>query len=145
VSFLHAMWKSSTELAGYSQQDAHEFFIALLNQIHATTRGSTAITCVCIVHSTFAGSLQSDVKCGKCGNVVPTVDPVLDISLELRAEKASEEITLASCLRRSVVKPTALPTPTALTSTCFCSFTQPEKLGVKSYKCEKCATTSSVS
>ena len=94
---------SSTEMAGYQQQDAHEFLIALLNQIHATSRVSTAISCVCIVHSTFAGSLQSDVKCGKCGSTVSTVDPVLDISLELRPEKMNEDVTLASCLRRCVL------------------------------------------
>ncbi|KAF9574972.1 hypothetical protein EC968_004732 [Mortierella alpina] len=34
-SFLHTMWMSSSDLAGYAQQDAHEFFISALNQIHA--------------------------------------------------------------------------------------------------------------
>jgi ubiquitin carboxyl-terminal hydrolase 22/27/51 len=31
---LYSMWTYSQELAGYEQQDAHEFFISLLNGIH---------------------------------------------------------------------------------------------------------------
>lgn len=33
------MWLSLKELAGYAQQDAHEFFISALNQIHADSEG----------------------------------------------------------------------------------------------------------
>jgi len=33
------MWMSSSDLAGYAQQDAHEFFISALNQIHAKSPG----------------------------------------------------------------------------------------------------------
>jgi ubiquitin carboxyl-terminal hydrolase 22/27/51 len=33
------MWLSLKELAGYAQQDAHEFFISALNQIHADSQG----------------------------------------------------------------------------------------------------------
>ncbi|KAF5326836.1 hypothetical protein D9619_004989 [Psilocybe cf. subviscida] len=120
ITFLATTWKASSELSGYSQQDAHEFFISALNQIHLTSRGFTNVSCNCIIHSTFAGQLQSDVKCERCGNVTSTVDPMLDISLELKGkggEVASAENTLAACLRR---------------------FTQPEKLGAKEYTCSKC-------
>ena len=37
-SFLHGMWCSSETIAGYEQQDAHEFFIALLAAIRASLR-----------------------------------------------------------------------------------------------------------
>ncbi|KAG5636226.1 hypothetical protein H0H81_008733 [Sphagnurus paluster] len=114
ISFLATTWRASAELSGYAQQDAHEFFISALNQIHTTSRGSTNVSCNCIIHSTFAGQLQSDVKCERCSNVTSTVDPMLDISLEL---KGNSENTLAACLRR---------------------FTQPEKLGAKEYSCAKC-------
>lgn len=90
-------------MSGYSQQDAHECFITALNQIHGTCRGSTNISCNCIIHQTFAGQLQSDVTCERCGNITSTVDPMLDISLELRGkggEVAGGENTLAGCLRR---------------------------------------------
>lgn len=104
TSFLHTTWRASTDMSGYSQQDAHEFFILALNQIHTTSRGSTNVSCNCIVHNVFAGQLQSDVKCEKCGNVTSTVDPMLDISLELKekgkGDGGSVENTLASCLRR---------------------------------------------
>ena len=104
ASFLATTWRASAELSGYAQQDAHEFFMAALNHIHSTSRGSTKLSCICIVHSTFSGVLQSDVKCGRCGNVTTATDPVLDISLELQDKtgsgQAGHELTLASCLRR---------------------------------------------
>ncbi|KAH7928110.1 cysteine proteinase [Leucogyrophana mollusca] len=124
TSFLATTWKVSAEVSGYSQQDAHEFFITALNQIHGTCRGSTNISCNCIIHSTFAGQLQSDVTCERCGNVTSTVDPMLDISLELKGktgEAVSGDNTLAGCLRR---------------------FTKPEKLGAKEYSCSKCTKVS---
>jgi ubiquitin carboxyl-terminal hydrolase 22/27/51 len=98
VTFLATTWRASSELSGYAQQDAHEFFISALNQIHATSRGSTEVSCNCIIHSTFAGQLQSDVRCERCGKVTDTVDPMLDISLELKG--VTGENTLAGCLRR---------------------------------------------
>ncbi|KAH9930059.1 uncharacterized protein B0H18DRAFT_160266 [Fomitopsis serialis] len=125
ASFLATTWRASAELSGYAQQDAHEFFMAVLNHIHSTSRGSTKFQCICIVHSIFAGLLQSDVKCGRCGNVTSTSDPMLDISLELQDKgsggHAEHELTLASCLRR---------------------FTQPEKLGPSGYDCAKCGKPS---
>ncbi|ORY94944.1 hypothetical protein BCR43DRAFT_494854 [Syncephalastrum racemosum] len=83
-SFLQSMWMSVKELAGYAQQDAHEFFISALNNIHAGCEGHKLANCDCIVHKTFAGLLQSNVTCSRCGNVTTTVDPMLDISLGLR-------------------------------------------------------------
>jgi ubiquitin carboxyl-terminal hydrolase 22/27/51 len=120
ITFLSNTWRKSSELSGYAQQDAHEFFISTIHNIHASSRGSTNVSCNCIVHSTFAGSLQSDVKCERCKNVTTTVDLMMDISLEL---KGGGENTLIGCLRR---------------------YTQPEKLGVKDYSCSKCGKTSHV-
>ncbi|KAJ6568652.1 hypothetical protein B0H19DRAFT_1024019 [Mycena capillaripes] len=120
INFLVTTWRKSVELSGYQQQDAHEFFISTLNHIHSTSRGSTNVSCNCIIHSTFAGQLQSDVVCQRCGNVTSTVDPMLDISLELRGkagEVMSGENTLTGCLKR---------------------YTQPEKLDPKQYRCAKC-------
>jgi ubiquitin carboxyl-terminal hydrolase 22/27/51 len=42
TEFLYAMWISSRQLAGYAQQDAHEFFIGVLNGIHASCELSTS-------------------------------------------------------------------------------------------------------
>ncbi|OJT03355.1 Ubiquitin carboxyl-terminal hydrolase 22 [Trametes pubescens] len=124
IELLAKTWRTSPEMSGYAQQDAHEFFITALNHIHATSRGSTSLQCICIIHSTFAGLLQSDVKCERCGNVAEKTDPMLDISLELKGETSSEDLTLASCLRR---------------------YTHPEKLGPNNYSCEKCGKASHAS
>lgn len=123
TSFLATTWKVSAEMSGYAQQDAHEFFITALNQIHGTCRGSTNISCNCIIHQTFAGQFQSDVTCEKCGTVTSTIDPMLDISLELRSKSGepATDNTLASCLRR---------------------YTKPEKLGAREYSCSKCTKAS---
>ncbi|KAG8934774.1 hypothetical protein FRC01_000455 [Tulasnella sp. 417] len=127
VSFLHAMWKAAAEVSGYQQQDAHEFFIAALNQIHASSRGSTSISCVCVVHSTFAGQLQSDVQCTKCGNVTTQTDLVLDITLDLGGKLGKDDHTLAGCLRRH-------SPPTSISR-----FTRPENL---ESRCSKCVNSS---
>lgn len=105
TSILYCLWLNSTELANYAQHDAHEFFISMLNQIHATTPGSTATNCTCLVHSTFAGLLQSDVRCGQCENVTSRSDMMLDISLDLKpiaqaSGAGGTEMTLLSCLKR---------------------------------------------
>ena len=34
TSFLATTWAAASNLASYSQQDAHEFFISVLNEIH---------------------------------------------------------------------------------------------------------------
>ncbi len=65
--------------------------------------------CECIIHETFSGVLQSNVKCLGCHNVTTTLDPFIDISLELRREKADSLIekhgikydsTLLDCLSK---------------------------------------------
>ena len=36
---LHSVWTHAHHLAGYEQQDAHEFFIAFLNGMHMHCQG----------------------------------------------------------------------------------------------------------
>lgn len=113
-------------LVGYAQQDAHEFFISILNAIHGSSRGSTNVSCNCIVHRSFAGVLLSEVRCGGnaggggkthgCGTRTKTLDPFLDISVSVGGAGSGGD-TLAGCLRR---------------------YTKEEKLGLKEYACTKC-------
>ncbi|KAI0259604.1 hypothetical protein BC834DRAFT_833247 [Gloeopeniophorella convolvens] len=118
TELLAAAWRAGGgALAGYAQQDAHECLITLLNAAHTSSRGSTLLKCNCIVHSTFGGMLQSDVRCPRCGGVSETVDPCLDVSLGLGPGKN----TLASCLKK---------------------FTQSEDLAVKDWACQKCGKVS---
>lgn len=143
ITLLATTWQSSKDLAGYAQQDAHEFFISALNQIHTSSRGSTNVSCNCVIHNVFAGQLQSDVKCEKCGNIVNTVEPLLDISLELSNPRgAHHDNTLTGCLKR--LAPFTRRSHIIDLTRCLRSrYTQPEKLNSK-YTCSKCSTTSQV-
>ncbi len=127
-SILYTMWISQTHMAGYSQQDAHEFFISFLDEIHkCCSRNSTGSNgvhhhttpCSCVVHQVFGGVLQSEVTCTTCHNVSLTFDPILDISLEIknssRKKKDNAQVSLTDCLE---------------------DYTIPEKLN--SYSCKVC-------
>jgi ubiquitin carboxyl-terminal hydrolase 22/27/51 len=96
------------------------------------------MSCNCIIHSTFAGQYQSDVQCEKCHNVTSTVDPILDINLELRGkggEVLQSDNTLGACLRRLSYYFGLVQLPDECDR-----FTSPEKLG-KEYTCVKCKTS----
>ncbi|KAF8502664.1 hypothetical protein F5888DRAFT_1800198 [Russula emetica] len=119
TALLATSWRAAGSLAGYAQQDAHECLIALLNAAHASARGSTLLKCNCIVHSTFGGMLQSDMRCPRCNALSETIDPCLDISLGLGLSPAQS--SLAGYLKR---------------------FTQPENIAVKDWTCQKCGKVS---
>lgn len=97
TALLSSTWRSTHSLAGYAPRDAHETFIATLNALHAGSRGSTNVSCNCVVHTAFAGALQSEVRCAAraCGAVRSTVDPMLDVSLEMNGQGG-----LVDCLKR---------------------------------------------
>ncbi|ANB11397.1 ubiquitin-specific protease UBP8 [Sugiyamaella lignohabitans] len=59
-------------------------------------------TCQCVSHRTFYGQLESCIRCQTCGNVTATVDPMMDLSLEIKAlpKKSKRTITLNDCLDR---------------------------------------------
>jgi ubiquitin carboxyl-terminal hydrolase 22/27/51 len=94
--FLWAMWVACSQLVGYAQQDAHEFFIGVLNGIHSNLETSELSrvktssnsddphACSCIIHRIFSGTFQSTVKCLQCGYQSRAYDPFLDISLDIR-------------------------------------------------------------
>ncbi|ORZ19976.1 hypothetical protein BCR41DRAFT_385570 [Lobosporangium transversale] len=132
-SFLHTMWMSSSDLAGYAQQDAHEFFISALNQIHAKSPSAKLHHCNCVIHKTFAGLLQSDVTCMNCANVTTAFDPILDISLDLRPTKRSK--SNGNKVRGGNDEKNEGPNSLA---DCLDRYTHPEKLGTNEYNCSKC-------
>ncbi|TPX78268.1 hypothetical protein CcCBS67573_g00446 [Chytriomyces confervae] len=92
-SFLYATWMSNSALARYAQQDAHEFFISVLNEIHSNcsilNSKDPNSACRCIIHLVFQGYLQSDVTCSHCKNVTTAKDPILDLSLNIKSLPAS--------------------------------------------------------
>ncbi|KFY75736.1 hypothetical protein V499_04292 [Pseudogymnoascus sp. VKM F-103] len=87
-----------SELAGYDEHDAHEYFQFLAEELHRTNRqerhasptGTNASNvshltsnCDCIVHQTFYGKFQSTLTCQNCGVVTTSVEPFLDLSLAI--------------------------------------------------------------
>lgn len=105
LKFLHLVWTHARHLAGYEQQDAHEFLIATLDILHRHCKGTDVnnteeavannpANCDCIIDRIFTGSLQSDVTCQACHNISTTIDPFWDISLDLGPE------SLLECLER---------------------------------------------
>lgn len=120
VDFLIASWKVKKSLAGYSEQDAHEFWQFLIHQIHKNDKTSVKYLknkestplmeddqsqqssdqeCDCITHKTFSGKLKSTLKCRDCGNIRETIDPMLDLSLEIQENKIPIN-DLHSCLKK---------------------------------------------
>ncbi|GMR36679.1 hypothetical protein PMAYCL1PPCAC_06874 [Pristionchus mayeri] len=104
-TMLHTVWTRSS-LTGYSQHDAHEFFITAIEMLHRDSRtedpfkspsmNHSSRDCKCIVDQLFTGQLQSDLKCFSCENVSTKVDPCWDISLNL--PQGERELSLERCL-----------------------------------------------
>ncbi|XKL59233.1 hypothetical protein PGB90_000249 [Kerria lacca] len=90
---LALIWKNAEHLAGYEQQDAHEFFMTMLNILHKHCTITSEVNsstqscnkCSCIVHKVFAGLLQSDVVCQSCWSVSTKVEQFTEISLNISA------------------------------------------------------------
>lgn len=145
---LQGCWKNGGQLAGYSQQDAHEFLGFILNSLHAansaeeedissgTSKENFASKdhCDCIVHQTFGGLLKSTVTCSSCKNITTALDPFMDLSLDVRSTAIS--------VKKQKLKHTNGTTgskdiaPMDLTE-CLDRFTSTETLSSDSYHCRK--------
>lgn len=112
TALLKAMWRMNKGLAGYEQQDSHEFLVSLLHLLHSHL-ADRAFGCDCVVHGIYSGVLESSVTCGKCQSVNSVFDPFMDISLQL----SSGRVSMLECLER---------------------FTQPEALPNGAYTCASC-------
>ncbi|PAA71913.1 hypothetical protein BOX15_Mlig023870g2 [Macrostomum lignano] len=119
-STLHLIWVHAHHLAGYEQQDAHEFLMAALNLLHQHFQADSGSgepngctvghqlqlqqqrsPCRCIVDQVFSGEFQSDLKCLGCDSVSRTIDPFWDISLDMNT-LTSESQTLGCSLERYI-------------------------------------------
>lgn len=90
-SFLQSMWLSSKELAGYSEQDAHEFYLAAINKMHGDSHetkhqelNANIQNCECIMHKTFGGCFQSRIKCSQCDMSSDREEHMVEWQLHLR-------------------------------------------------------------
>lgn len=157
---LYKVWTNARHLAGYEQQDAHEFFIAALDVLHRHCRDDNTApsnnhnNCNCIIDQIFTGGLQSELTCQSCRGVSTTVDPFWDISLDLGTTENKSPIKISSNGRRtpvtssqsssdssqdsSIVQQEETFTPQSLTD-CLKRFTRPEKLGSEvKIRCSGC-------
>lgn len=160
---LHLVWTHAHHLAGYEQQDAHEFFIAALDVLHKQCRDDSPDKealkpnnpnqCNCIIDRIFTGGLQSDVTCQTCKRVSTTVDPFWDISLDLGHTDHSNGRNSSGASAASTPDPVPPDekgpvedtshfeesfVPKSLTE-CLRRFTRPERLGSEAkIKCGQC-------
>ncbi|KKK13802.1 hypothetical protein P175DRAFT_0511588 [Aspergillus ochraceoroseus IBT 24754] len=133
LNLLLASWRASPALAGYQQQDAHEYYQFLVDKLHASTDGHReghGKGCSCFFHRTFYGKLRSSVTCDKCGNITRTEDPMVDLSLDVQVQAKKRAMGGA-------VGPPTTPTLNG----CLESFTSPEKLMAGVYNCSGCGGT----
>ena len=117
-------------LAGYQQQDAHEYYQFLVDKLHSSADGhvdGNDRPCNCFFHKAFYGKLRSSVTCGHCGNITRTEEPMVDLSLDVQAKKRSMK--------------GSSPTTSSTLTGCLKSFTSPEKLMAGVYKCSGCGST----
>ncbi|CAI5758980.1 unnamed protein product [Candida verbasci] len=106
TNLLITSWYKKKSLAGFQEQDAHEFWQFLLNEFHQdftrikanqNQHSIDSENCSCIAHSTFAFKLQSCIKCTNCNKITETIDPIMDLSLEIN-HLSKEQNTLYDCL-----------------------------------------------
>ncbi|OCK99419.1 ubiquitin carboxyl-terminal hydrolase-like protein 22 [Cenococcum geophilum 1.58] len=134
VSMLLGSWMAAQALAGYQQQDAHEYMQFVLNTLHLENGGSSSDSnssdCNCIIHQTFYGKLQSTVTCDKCRNVTTALDPVMDLSLDLRSQAKKRKLD-GEAAKDAVID----------LRDCLERFTAREKLAAAEYTCQNCDST----
>lgn len=147
AQFLYSWWQHAANLASYEQQDAHEFFISMLDGVHAndgrehsTPKGSGE-SC-CIAHRVFSGILRSDVTCTVCGFTSTTYDPCVDISLDLEPNHGFEKMLADSYSCNGDLGHTGVSSQSLGISTllgCLDRFTRPERLGSdQKFYCQHC-------
>ncbi|CAO2819612.1 unnamed protein product [Amaranthus hypochondriacus] len=104
----------SSSFQRFEQEDAHEFLQCLLDKldsnwlkyeagaIDASTSDNSSFSDHTLVKQIFGGRLVSQVHCCKCGHNSDTLEPLIDLSLEIEdvdsLESALESFTKVECL-----------------------------------------------
>ncbi|KAK3435797.1 hypothetical protein EUGRSUZ_C00512 [Eucalyptus grandis] len=96
AKFLYK-WQHAANLASYEQQDAHEFFISMLDGIHEKVDKDRRR----LQSQVFSGILRSNVMCMACGFTSTTYDPCLDISLDLEQNQCGSAKATSAKLHHS--------------------------------------------
>ncbi|PKI33981.1 hypothetical protein CRG98_045599 [Punica granatum] len=141
AQFLYSWWQHAANLASYEQQDAHEFFISLLDGIHekegkAKDLNKDGRDCQCIAHRVFSGLLRSDVTCMACGFTSTTYDPCMDISLHM---DTNSSLSADSPNKANKSSGNNMGSSSSTLIGCLDLFTRPEKLGSdQKLHCQNC-------
>ncbi|KAK5160286.1 hypothetical protein LTR04_004615 [Oleoguttula sp. CCFEE 6159] len=141
VGMLLGSWMGAQALAGHKQQDAHEYMQFILNSLHLANSDTAddeqhkAADCECVIH-------QSTVTCSNCHNVTTALDPIMDLSLDLRTQVrrkrlAQAEGKAATAAAAAAAAAAGSDEPINLQS-CLERFTSAEKLAAADYACRNC-------
>lgn len=123
ANILSGFWisekKAFENLVTTKEQDAHEFFQFLAEELHERNgdgkkpETGSEHSCNCIIHQTFYGKLQRQTTCQSCGGVTDAVESFLDLSLGLdnlaqkrskKSKNAPVSLTLQECLDEEYIK-----------------------------------------
>ena len=122
ANILSGFWvsekKAFENLVTTKEQDAHEFFQFLAEELHEKNgdgkkpETGSEHSCNCIIHQTFYGKLQTTTTCQHCNGVTNQVQSFLDLSLGLEnlAQKRGKKggkipgLTLQECLDEEYIK-----------------------------------------
>ncbi|RDA89842.1 hypothetical protein CP533_0416 [Ophiocordyceps camponoti-saundersi (nom. inval.)] len=123
ANILSGFWisekKAFENLVTTKEQDAHEFFQFLAEELHERNGDGkrpeigSEHSCNCIIHQTFYGKMLTTTTCQNCKGTSHTVQSFLDLSLGLdslahkRVKKMSQKmpaLALTDCLDEEYVK-----------------------------------------
>lgn len=123
ANILSGFWisekKAFENLVTTKEQDAHEFFQFLAEELHERNGDGkkpeigSEHSCNCIIHQIFYGKLQSTTTCQNCSGVTNQVQSFLDLSLPLDnlAQKKGKKsgakapaLSLQECLDEEYIK-----------------------------------------
>jgi ubiquitin carboxyl-terminal hydrolase 22/27/51 len=142
-SFLQSMWLSSKELAGYSEQDAHEFYLAAINKMHGDSHetkhqglNANIQNCECIMHKTFGGCFQSRIKCSQCDMSSDREEHMVEWQLHLRGLVTNQK--KKNGIKASQESNSEMDVDKNSLEDCLDRYCEKEQL--PGFKCEDCET-----
>ncbi|TKA68685.1 hypothetical protein B0A49_05170 [Cryomyces minteri] len=149
VGMLLGSWMGAQALAGHKQQDAHEYMQFILNSLHLANSDTAddeqhkAADCECVIHQVFYGTLQSTVTCSNCYNVTTALDPIMDLSLDLRTQVRRKRLAqaqgkVATAAAAAAAAAAAGSDESINLQSCLERFTSAEKLAAADYACRNC-------
>lgn len=89
--FYSGVLKKFPQFRGSEQQDAHEFLRVIIEAMIEETRGSLSMN-KSAIQNLFDGSLLSTFICKECHAVTRTLEPILDLSIQIPQETSSDRL-----------------------------------------------------